>query len=507
MSSSKAQRSDPTLEQSVFATMSHRTKRMFALARGKAANPAPRQENQNQSGQSNQPNRPPIVPSNHPSIPVRSLTDGAAHHTIRRSQATPPRSTRSKETDSSTPDSGRGSKRPREEAEIVSRRPGKESVPEVSSDEEIESVMNSMQPRAGGAGPDSSIIEPEDEAKAWKVFQSVIFKKDQVKMGRKKIKKNLKKGSHDLISACNVMYQGYVLAERSFKDIEKMKMKLKEQHNTIKSLIERAKDAEKKQRDAEKKQKDSETEFQRKDNQLKDAIEKLAAKNADVERLDKKVEDQNIEIERLKVEANQSYERGRMAAPNVEQKLEIAREFWRSPTYDAVSDLKAGIELFQVFDKCWKQCRKLGFLNERFDAEALDPEKDDDCEPFPTTDNVEGGPILEDDIFYPIFLEATGSGNSEGVIDNAHVEKEQNQGNRIEQNKADRIEQNQTDRNEHNQTDRNEHNQGMQLDVLTGEQIDRIIDQGIGNEAVLNSDTFDHIDIENLVGNDSHGAE
>ncbi|KAL3831017.1 hypothetical protein ACJIZ3_019819 [Penstemon smallii] len=409
MSNSKARRSDPTLEQAVLATMSHRTKRMFELARGRGSNPAPRSsENQNQS-------------------------DGSTHQPIRHSQATPSRSTRSKETSSSTPEAGRGSKRAREENEVVARRPGKEPVLEVSSDEDIASVMNSEQPRAGGFAPDSTILEQEDEGKAWKVFQSVIFKKDQANMSKKNIKMNLKKGSRDLISAYNVMYQGYVIAERAFKDIDKMKKKMKEQQNMIKTLSESAKDAEKKQKEAKKKQKEVETEFQRKDNQLMDALEKLAARNVDVERLDKKVEDQNIEIERLKVESNQSYERGRMTVSNVEQKLDIAREFWRSPTYDAVSDLKAGVELLPVFEKCWKQCRKLGFLNERFDAEALDPEKDDDCEPFPITENVEEGPNLENDVYYPIFLEATNSGNSEGVIDNTHVEQEQNQGGRTEQ--------------------------------------------------------------------------
>ncbi|KAL3830986.1 hypothetical protein ACJIZ3_019788 [Penstemon smallii] len=336
---------------SIRATMSHRAKRMIEMARRSGSNQAPRPTpGQNPSALSNNPTRTQIASSSQTSNTVRSITDASTQNTVRASQDTvSQRSTRSREHDSSTPKSVRGRKRPREENDVVVRCPGKEPVLEVSSDEDIKNIMNFELPRARGVPLDSSVLELEDERKAWKLFQSMIFKKDKIKLSKKKIKQNLKKGSRDLVSARNIMYQCYMLAERDFKDLDKMKKKLKEQHNLMKDLSANSKDAKKKQKD------------------------KLTARNADIEGLQKKVEDQNLEIEHLKLESNESYESGRAAGismstvPSHEQKLASAREFYRSPTYDALSDMNVGVELLGVFEKCWKQCRKLGFLNERFD--------------------------------------------------------------------------------------------------------------------------------------------
>ncbi|KAL3820349.1 hypothetical protein ACJIZ3_006254 [Penstemon smallii] len=341
--------------------------------------------------------------SNH----VRSITDPSipVSNSIRSSHGSGThRSSRSRDHGSSTLEAIRSNKRPREDEEAIVQRPDKKPVLEVSSDEDIESTMNSEFPRAGGISIDSSVLEPEDEGKSWKVFQATIFKKDQVNLGKKKLKHNLKKGPRDLISVNNIMYQGYVLAERAFKDFNKSKKKLKDQFTLAKGYAASCKKAEKKRKEAE-------DEFHRKDEQLIDIIEKLTARNAD-----KKIDDMNVELERLKLESNENYEKGRVeglkmsARLNREQKLAIAREFYHSPVYDVLSDMKAGVELFGVFDKAWKQCRKLGFLNERFDERALDPMKNDDCEPFPITENVEGGSSLEEDEYYPIYLEMRDSG-------------------------------------------------------------------------------------------------
>ncbi|KAL3825467.1 hypothetical protein ACJIZ3_021496 [Penstemon smallii] len=406
MSNSKARKRDPTL-----AIMSSRAQKIMDLVRrsgrsqGPTKTPRP-QAPSNPSGGSNNPSRDMRAPASQIRNPVRSITDPSIHvsNLIRSSHGTGNhRSSHSRDHGSSTPEAIRSNKRTREDEEAIVRRPGKEPVLEVSSDEEIESTMNSEFHRAGGISIDSSVLEPEDEGKSWKVFQATIFKKDQVNLGKKNLKQNLKKASHDLISVNNILYEGYVLAERAFKDLDKSKKKLKDQFTLAKGYAASCKDAEKKRKEAE-------DEFHRKDEQLIDTIAKLTTRNAD-----KKIDDMNVKLERLKLESNANYEKGRTeglkmsARPNREQKLAIAQEFYHSHVYDVLSDMKARVELFGIFYKAWKQCRKLRFLNEH----ALDPMKNDDCEPFPITENVEGGPSLEEDEYYPIYLEMRDSGATE----------------------------------------------------------------------------------------------
>ncbi|KAL3846272.1 hypothetical protein ACJIZ3_003675 [Penstemon smallii] len=429
---------DHEIEQAI---MSIRALKMMGNSRRNARPsgliPTPRlQPSQNQSDGSNNPSR--------VTVPIhdRSITAPLTHDRTT-SPVRSQRGHRSREIGPSNPETDRSNKRPREESDVIIRRSGKEPVVDVSSDEDIEKIMNSEYPGAGGFSFDSSVLNPRDEAKAWKVYQATIFKSDQSKLGKKKLKENLKKASCELISVNNILYQGYVLAERAFKDIDKSKRKLKEQHDLARTFAAAAKDAEKKKKDAED---------------------------------EKRIAEMNAEFERLKLE---SYEKGRAEGisisnqPSREQKLAIAREFYRSPVYDVLSDAKAGDELFAVFDKGWKQCRKLGFLNERFDESALDPMKNDDCEPFPITENTNEGPSLEESEYYPIYLEAMDFGTSEGVVEQPVIVSEQPH-----------IEQHQ---------------------VLTQEQIDTLINEGV--EEGHNTESFDHIDITNIAGDGTQNQD
>ncbi|KAL3831007.1 hypothetical protein ACJIZ3_019809 [Penstemon smallii] len=469
MSKSKARRSDPTL-----AIMSNRAQKMMEVARRSARSQGPTetprsQAPPNSSGGSNNPSRDMRAPVSHTSNHVRSITGP---------------STRSRNHGSSTPEATRSNKRPREDDEAIVRCPGKEPVLEVSSDEDIESTMNYEFPRAGGISIDSSFLELEDEGKARKVFQATNFKKDQVNLGQKILKHNLKKGSRDLIF-------GYVHAGRAFKDLDKSKKKLKDQFTLVRGYAASCKEAEKKRKEAE-------DELHRKDEQLIDTIEKLTARNVDVEAmqkkiddmnveaLQKKIDDMNVELQRLKLESNESYENGRAeglsmsARPSREKKLAIPREYNHSHVYKALSDMKAGVELFGVFDKGWKHCKKLGFLNEH----ALDPMKNDDCEPFLITENVEVGPSLEEDEYYPMYLEMMDS-----VAAEVNVEPQELVSDQLPAEIA------------ADQTIRGQVEEGLHQ-ALTQEQIDGLIDQVPGERNDRHEDAFDHIDVTNLVGGD-----
>ncbi|KAL3838898.1 hypothetical protein ACJIZ3_023489 [Penstemon smallii] len=395
MSKSKARKRDPSLEEAI---MSSRAKRIMENVRrggrSSGSTQAPHvQSSQNPSGGSNNSSRALVTPTADITHPTRSITNPSTHdrnHSPVRSQ----RGSRSRENNTSNPEAIRSNKRPREEGEIVARRPGKEPVLEVSSDEDLESVMNSDHPRAGGLAVDTSVLEPMDESKAWKVFKSTIFKKDQTKLGKKHIKENVKKASCDLVS-----------------DLDKLNKKLKEQFTLVKTYAAASKEAEKKRKDVE-------DELQRKDDQVVDIVEKLSSREKEVEELKKRNEEL---VERMKLESKESYEKGRAegvlmtSQPTREQRLAIAREFFRSPVCEALSDMKTGLEL------------KLGFLNERFNENALDPLKNDDCEPFPDTENDEPVPVLELDEFYPIYLEVNYSGVSEVVVEQPVVEPNQTQ--------------------------------------------------------------------------------
>ncbi|KAL3839180.1 hypothetical protein ACJIZ3_023771 [Penstemon smallii] len=479
MSKSKPRRIDPTLDRMFEAIMSSRAKKIMENVRRGAgtssSTPALRSQlSQNSSGGSNNSSRALVTPTANTTHPTRSITDPPTHDQ-HRSPIRSQRGSRSRENELSNPEAIRSNKRPREEGEIVARRPGKEPVLEVSSDEDIESVMNSDHPRAGGLTVDTS------------VFKSTIFKKEHTKLGKKHLKQNLKKASCDLLSinflVNNVLYQGYVLAERAFKDLDKSKKKLKEQFTLVRTCSATSKEAEKKRKDVE-------DELKKKEDQIVDIIGQLSARIKEVEELKKTNEEL---VERMKLESRESYEKGRAegllmtSQPTREQKLTIAREFFRSPVCDAFSDMKVGLELYGVFDKAWKQCRKLGFLNERFDENALDPLKNDDCEPFPVTENDEAGPVLEQDEFYPIYLEANDSGMSDGVDEHPVVEPNQSQVEQVA------VGSNQAQVEQHQ--------------VLTQEQIDNLFAQGATGGDNLNVDGFDHIDVTNLDGDGAQTHE
>ncbi|KAL3812695.1 hypothetical protein ACJIZ3_013963 [Penstemon smallii] len=414
-------------EHAISLTIANRAQKMMEMSRISGKAPGSNhascpQAPQNPSGGSNHPNRARTGPSSQVSNSVRNITDPSTQNQARGPvQSYQPngsqRSTHSRETDSSTPESTRANKRPRDENEAATRCPGKENVLEVSSFDE--DIMNFDHPRAGRVSNDASMIDSESGRDAWKVFQATIFKKDQIKLSKKMIKQGLKSGARHLISANQIMYHGYLRAERALKDLDTMKKKLKEQMHLAKTYAASSKEAEKRKKNVE-------DELQRKDDQLIDTIKKLSARNAEMETLQKKTEDMNAEIERLKLESRESYSRGlaeglsMSTIPSREQRLAIAREFYRSPVFDALSDMKAGGELFNVFDKCWKQCKKLGFLNERFDENALDPLKNEDCEPYPIDDSA-GGVDPEQDEFAPIYLEELATGSVQEDVEQQQI--------------------------------------------------------------------------------------